>query len=84
MARPKSDDPKRAVTLRLPSSVVARFEAMGDGWRSKMEQMITGDQVGAVSAPLAREQPQGSAVHVAIPLYERKAFNPRPKTGKSK
>ena len=40
MPRPKSDDPKRAVTLRLRSSVLARYEAMGGSWRAKMEAVL--------------------------------------------
>lgn len=40
MPRPKSDDPKVAVTLRLPASVLARYEAMGEGWRAKAEDVL--------------------------------------------
>ena len=40
MPRPKSSDPKQPVTLRLPASVLARYEAMGDGWRIKAEAVL--------------------------------------------
>jgi len=34
--RPKSDDPKKQVTLRLDSIVLEKFRAMGPGWQSKI------------------------------------------------
>lgn len=40
MARPKSDDPKRAVTVRIKASTLARYEAMGENWRAVMEGAI--------------------------------------------
>lgn len=43
MARPKSDDPKLAVTLRLPASVLARWEARGEGWRTRAEALLADD-----------------------------------------
>jgi uncharacterized protein (DUF4415 family) len=41
MARPKSDDPKVPVPLRLPASVLARYEALGAGWRAVAEAVLT-------------------------------------------
>lgn len=40
MSRPKSDDPKEAVTLRIRRSVVDRYEALGEGWRGAMEAVV--------------------------------------------
>jgi uncharacterized protein (DUF4415 family) len=34
--RPKSDDPKKQVTLRLDSAVLEKFRAMGPGWQSRI------------------------------------------------
>lgn len=34
--RPRSDNPKKQVTLRLDSAVVERFRAMGPGWQSRI------------------------------------------------
>jgi uncharacterized protein (DUF4415 family) len=34
--RPKSDDPKQQVTLRLDSIVLDRFRAMGPRWQSRI------------------------------------------------
>lgn len=38
--RPKSDDPKQAVTLRLPKSVLDRWQRDPD-WRTKMADVLT-------------------------------------------
>lgn len=38
--RPKSDNPKVAVSLRLDQEVVARFKAQGPGWQSRMNQAL--------------------------------------------
>ncbi len=34
--RPKSDNPKRQVTLRLDSEVLSGFRATGPGWQSRI------------------------------------------------
>lgn len=34
--RPKSDNPKKQVTLRLDSAVLEKFRAMGPGWQSRI------------------------------------------------
>ncbi len=34
--RPKSDDPKQQVTLRLDSAVLEKFRAMGPRWQSRI------------------------------------------------
>jgi uncharacterized protein (DUF4415 family) len=34
--RPKSDDPKKQVTLRLDSIVLEKFRATGPGWQSRI------------------------------------------------
>lgn len=34
--RPKSDNPKQQVTLRLDADVLEKFRAMGKGWQSRI------------------------------------------------
>jgi uncharacterized protein (DUF4415 family) len=38
--RPKSENPKVAVSLRLDPDVVAAFKADGPGWQSRMNQAL--------------------------------------------
>lgn len=40
IGRPKSDNPKVAVSLRLDQDVVARFKASGPGWQSRMNTAL--------------------------------------------
>lgn len=39
--RPKVEDAKEVVTLRLRGSLIARYKAKGANWRALMEQAIT-------------------------------------------
>jgi hypothetical protein len=52
MARPKSVDPKVVMTLRLPGSVVAKYEALGDGWRAIAEAVLAAHFAPAVASGL--------------------------------
>jgi uncharacterized protein (DUF4415 family) len=38
--RPKADNPKVAVSLRLDQDVVARFKASGPGWQTRMNDAL--------------------------------------------
>ncbi|RUW50467.1 hypothetical protein EOA32_19155 [Mesorhizobium sp. M1A.F.Ca.ET.072.01.1.1] len=38
--RPALDNPKKQVTLRLDSDVVARFRASGPGWQSRINEIL--------------------------------------------
>lgn len=38
--RPALDNPKKQVTLRLDSDVVARFRAGGPGWQSRINDIL--------------------------------------------
>ena len=38
--RPKADNPKVAVSLRLDPEVVARFKADGPGWQTRMNRAL--------------------------------------------
>lgn len=38
--RPKSDNPKVAVSLRLDQEIVARFKATGPGWQTRINDVL--------------------------------------------
>ncbi|WP_315831733.1 BrnA antitoxin family protein [Bradyrhizobium prioriisuperbiae] len=38
--RPKVDNPKEAVTLRLSPDTIEKFKAAGDDWRAKMAKTL--------------------------------------------
>lgn len=38
--RPRSENPKVAISLRLDQEVVARFKAQGPGWQSRMNEAL--------------------------------------------
>jgi uncharacterized protein (DUF4415 family) len=38
--RPKADNPKVAVSLRLDQDVVARFKASGPGWQTRINDAL--------------------------------------------
>lgn len=40
VGRPKLDDAKEAVTLRLSPRTLARFKALGDDWRKRMSEVL--------------------------------------------
>ena len=39
--RKRSDDPNVLVSIRVPQSVVARYQALGDDWRARMATDLT-------------------------------------------
>lgn len=96
--RPKSDDPKVAVTLRLRASVLARYKAEGEDWRGRMETALSEEPEPeapflspAEIAHAAEMLTPGRMVRVLddrapgfVPLISRPPFNPQPKTGKAK
>ena len=40
MGRPKSDNPKVALTVRYDADVIAAFKASGSGWQTRMNQAL--------------------------------------------
>jgi uncharacterized protein (DUF4415 family) len=38
--RPKSDNPKVSISIRLDREVVEKFKASGDGWQSRMNETL--------------------------------------------
>ena len=80
MARPQSDDPKRAVTVRVRASVLARITADGGSERAVIEGLVE-ERFGGVVVRAARVEP---AVHVDVALFQRPKFNPQPKPGKKR
>jgi hypothetical protein len=73
MPRPKSDDPKLAVTLRIRASTLARYEALGEDWRARMEAAIERFGMPAPSVGLAPKPAVRSKPHVSRLKGEWKA-----------
>lgn len=40
LGRPKADNPKKAISLRLDAEVIERFKAGGEGWQSRMNEAL--------------------------------------------
>jgi uncharacterized protein (DUF4415 family) len=40
LGRPRADNPKKAISLRLDAEVIERFKATGDGWQSRMNEAL--------------------------------------------
>ena len=40
LGRPKTETPKKAISLRLDQEVIDRFKASGDGWQSRMNEAL--------------------------------------------
>ncbi len=40
VGRPKAENPKVAVSLRLDQEIVARFKASGPGWQTRMNNAL--------------------------------------------
>lgn len=38
--RPRSENPKQAVTLRLSPATLRKFEALGPDWRARMAEVL--------------------------------------------
>ena len=38
--RPKSENPRQLISLRLPPEVVARWRATGPGWQTRMAERL--------------------------------------------
>lgn len=39
--RPRSDNPRRLISIRLPEDVIARWRATGPGWQTRMAEKLT-------------------------------------------
>ena len=39
--RPVSDNPRKLITIRLPSDVIARWKSTGPGWQTRMADRLT-------------------------------------------
>jgi len=38
--RPKSENPKRPISIRLDQDVIAKFKATGPGWQSRINEVL--------------------------------------------
>ncbi len=39
--RPRSANPKKLISLRLPADVIARWKATGPGWQTRMAERLS-------------------------------------------
>ena len=39
--RPRSEDPRKLISIRLPESVIERWRATGPGWQTRMAEKLT-------------------------------------------
>ncbi len=39
--RPRSPNPRKLITLRLPEDVIARWRATGPGWQTRMAERLS-------------------------------------------
>lgn len=39
--RPRSDNPRKLITLRLPTDVIDRWRATGPGWQTRMAERLS-------------------------------------------
>ncbi|MBQ1763818.1 MAG: BrnA antitoxin family protein [Aquincola sp.] len=39
--RPRSDNPRKLITLRLPADVIDRWRATGPGWQTRMADRLS-------------------------------------------
>jgi uncharacterized protein (DUF4415 family) len=42
--RPRSTNPRKLISIRLPAEVIARWKATGPGWQTRMAERLS--QVG--------------------------------------
>ncbi|THV22988.1 BrnA antitoxin family protein [Peteryoungia ipomoeae] len=40
LGRPKAESPKKAISIRLDQEVIDRFKASGEGWQSRMNDVL--------------------------------------------
>lgn len=38
--RPRSDNPKRAISIRVDADVLERYKALGPGWQARMNEAL--------------------------------------------
>ena len=39
--RPRSENPKKLISIRLPEDVIQKWRATGPGWQTRMAEMLT-------------------------------------------
>jgi uncharacterized protein (DUF4415 family) len=44
--RPKADDPKRAISIRLDRDVIDKFKATGAGWQGRINDVLKNTKIG--------------------------------------
>jgi hypothetical protein len=88
MPRPKSEDPKVVVTLRLRASDFEAFKASHPDWRGALEAYVRGAAITPPPrAPLPRPARDEDPAPVtgmlsSVPLKRKVEFRPNPKSGR--
>jgi uncharacterized protein (DUF4415 family) len=54
--RPKTHNPKKLITLRLPAGVIDRWRATGSGWQTRMAERLS-------RAPATSAKKRSATVH---------------------
>ena len=43
--RPRMDDPKQTISIRLDADVIAKFKATGAGWQTRMNDVLKATKI---------------------------------------
>jgi uncharacterized protein (DUF4415 family) len=70
--RPRIENPKEAVKLRIDADVLAKFRESGPGWQTR----INGILKAAVSVPTSRGEAKAPAERMAKPVAGKKGTRP--------
>ena len=74
MGRPKADQPKEQVTLRLDRDVIAKFKAGGAGWQTRINAVLRETPMSRLEriAVVTSKAPKGPASRVGSKPTARK------------
>jgi uncharacterized protein (DUF4415 family) len=71
--RPRSENPKEAVKLRIDADVLAKFRESGPGWQTRINGILRS----AVSVSTSRGEAKAPAKRMAKPVAGKKATRRR-------
>jgi uncharacterized protein (DUF4415 family) len=70
--RPRIENPKEAVKLRIDADVLAKFRESGPGWQTRINGILRA----AVSVPASRGEAKAPARRMAKPVAGKKGARP--------
>ena len=70
--RPRIENPKEAVKLRIDADVLARFRESGPGWQTRINGILRA----AVSVSTSRGEAKAPAKRMAKPVADKKGTRP--------